>query len=694
MIVEANYKITASHLKKKAYLYIRQSSLKQVLCNTESTKRQYALKQKAIALGWPTEQVVTIDSDQGQSGASAICREGFKKLVSEVGMGLAGLVIGLEVSRLARNSSDWHRLLEICALTGTLILDEDGLYDPCLFNDRLLLGLKGAMSEAELHVLKARLQGGIFSKAARGELKGPIPVGFVYNETNQVMLDPDRQIQESIRLFFKTFQRIGSASGTVKYFRANKIKFPRKLRKKPNKGDVIWAELPHSRALQLLHNPRYAGAFFFGRIKTSHLADGTIRYEKQNRDQWHALIPSAHDGYISWKTHEDNLKRLAENSHANGSDRKKSPPREGTALLQGIVVCGVCGSRMTVSYHQHNQQMIPDYKCQSHGIEHSEPICQSINGGPVDQAVGQLLIKSMTPLALEVALTVQKELDRRANQIDHVKKQEVSRTRYEADLARRRYLNVDPEHRLVADSLEAEWNQKLRELEKSQKEYEQSQKEEDHVLNPQEKKQIMSLASDFPKLWHNPDTPLREKKRMIRLLIEDVTLLKSTTITVHVRFLGGATKSLNLSLPKPAWELRKTDPTVISTVDRLLEHHTDGEIALILNQREKVTGTGQAFNLKRVGFIRRTYQLQSRYDRLRAKGFLTLEEVANILQISVSTCKLWASRKILTSYRYNDKGERLFRKPGSEIIERLLQGSKQGRSKKFIKLLTDRLNEV
>ena len=263
--VEAHQKVNADHLKRNAYLYIRQSTLRQVIENTESTKRQYDLRQHAVALGWPVERIVVIDSDLGQSAASAVDREGFQRLVAEVGMGKAGIVLGLEVSRLARNSTDWHRLLEICALTDTLILDEDGVYDPAHYNDRLLLGLKGTLSEAELHVIKARLQGGILNKARRGELESALPVGLIYNPARQPVLDPDKQVQESLRFFFETFTRVGSAMATMKAFHQRGLLFPRRLRKGPQKGDLVWAELTHSRVLQILHNPRYAGAFVYGR---------------------------------------------------------------------------------------------------------------------------------------------------------------------------------------------------------------------------------------------------------------------------------------------------------------------------------------------------------------------------------------------------------------------------------------------
>ena len=694
MMDERNRKITADHLKRKAYLYIRQSSLKQVMHNTESTKRQYALRQKVMTLGWPTEQIITIDTDQGQSCATATGRQGFQKLVSEVGMGKAGLVIGLEVSRLARNSSDWHRLLEICALTETLILDEDGLYNPSCFNDRLLLGLKGTMSEAELHVLKARLQGGVLNKAARGELKCPLPLGFIYNAADKVVFDPDQQVQASIKLFFKIFCRTGSACATVKYFRSKGIKFPGKIQKSPNKGEIVWGELFHSRALQILHNPRYTGAFVFGRHKTRKLADGSVKYEKKPRDQWHTLIKNAHEGYISWETYEENLKRLTENAQANGLDRKKSPPREGIALLQGLVVCGICGNRMTVRYHQKSKKVIPYYMCQKSSVERGEPVCQCIHGESIDKTISELMLDSMTPLALEVALTVQKELEHQADQIVNLRKQEVERARYEADLARRRYMLTDPENRLVAASLEAEWNQKLMVLENTQKEYEDNLKADQYILNQQEKEQIMSLATNFPKLWNSPKTPFREKKRMLRLLIEDVTLIRSEKVTVKVRFRGGAMKSFDLPLPKSVSQLRKTDPALITEIDQLLNHHNDGEVAQILKKEGRKTGTAQLFNSKFVSYIRRTYKLKSRYERLREQGFLNLNEISKILQVSETTCSIWARKQILKFHRYNNKGERLFDIPGRDVIDRLKKGNQMGRRKISIKLLSDRLNEV
>src|SRR5262245_5037831 len=361
MRADAHQKVKPTHLKRSAYLYIRQSTLRQVLENTESTKRQYALRQHAVALGWQQDQIIVIDSDLGQSGASANDREGFQRLVTEVSLGRAGVVMGLEVSRLACNSTDWHRLLEICALADTLILDEDGIYDPAHFNDRLLLGLEGTMSEAELHVLRARLRGGILNKARRGELEIRLPIGFIYDREGHVRLDPDASVQESIRQFFRTFQRTGSATATVKAFRDQGLKFPRRIYRGPNKGDVAWNELEHSRALWVLHHPRYAGAFCFGRSRTRKHPDGRLLHKKLAPEDWTSLIRDAHEGYITWEEFEQNKQRLRENAHALGAEREKGPAREGPALLQGLVICAVCGERMTIRYHQRGALLEPDY---------------------------------------------------------------------------------------------------------------------------------------------------------------------------------------------------------------------------------------------------------------------------------------------------------------------------------------------
>jgi DNA invertase Pin-like site-specific DNA recombinase len=651
MNISADQKVTESHLQRDAYLYVRQSTIRQVFENTESTKRQYGLRQKAVALGWPTENVIVIDSDLGQSGASAADREGFQRLVTEVGLGRAGIVLGLEVSRLARNSTDWHRLLEICALTDTLILDEDGLYDPSHFNDRLLLGLKGTMSEAELHVLRARLRGGIENKARRGELKAPLPVGLVYDDQDRVVLDPDRQVQDAIRKFFKTFEETGSALAAVKHFRKQGWKFPRKLRRGIRKGEIVWGELVHSRALQLLHNPRYAGTFFFGRSRRS---------KKLPPDQWHTLLLDAHPGYITWEQFQRNRQQLSENAQALGADRRKSPPGEGPSLLQGLAVCGICGKRMTIRYDCRETTPVPRYMCQRDGIEQGQSVCQSIPGSSIDEAIGRLLLEKVTPLALEVTLAVQQELQTRRDEADAMRKQQVERARYEVELARARYMQVDPHNRLVADVLEGDWNDKLRALTDAQELYERYRQQDAATANDSTRSQVLELATDFPKLWNDHRTSQRDRKRIVRLLVEDVTLIHDGQITAHVRFRGGATQTINLPRPLSAWELRQTSPQVLEAIDRLLNDYTEGQIADQLNRQGLRSGMGSTFCGRLVGQIRRAHNIPSRYDRLRNVGMLTEAEIAGQLGIHTSTVRKWRDRGLLKAHAYNDKNECLY----------------------------------
>jgi DNA invertase Pin-like site-specific DNA recombinase len=670
MMTDAHQKVTPRHLRRAAYLYVRQSTLRQVLENTESTARQYALRQRAVALGWPQEQVIVIDSDQGQSGASATGRDGFQRLVAEVGLGHAGIVMGLEVSRLARNSTDWHRLLEICALTDTLILDEDGLYDPAHFNDRLLLGLKGTMSEAELHVLRARLRGGVLNKARRGELEAPLPIGFVYGLDGRVRLDPDQQVQSTLRLFFETFRRTGTAMATVKAFRLQRLTFPRRARSGPQRGDVLWDDLEHARALEVLHNPRYAGAFFFGRTRQRKSPGRGVRFETLPREEWIALVPNAHDGYIGWDEYEENQRRLRENSQAQGAERRNSPPREGPALLQGLVVCGVCGERMTVRYRQGQGRLWPEYVCQKNSVRHGEPLCQLITGAPIDEAIGRLLVEAVTPMALEVALNVQQQLQERWEETDRLRRQQVERARYEAELARRRYMQVDPDNRLVADELEAEWNRRLRILTEAQEEYERQRQADRAALDDEQRRRILALATDFPRLWQASGTPQRERKRMVRLLLDDVTLIRGASITVHVRFRGGATRTLTLPPPLPAWALRKTSPEVIAEVDRLLDDHTEKQIAELLTARGFRSGTGQPINPMMVSRVRQRYGLTPRYQRLRQRGLLTMEEVAQIFGICRATAKVWRRAGLLRAHAYDDKPQYLFEPPGVDAPSR------------------------
>ncbi len=693
MTTEAHAKITPTHLKRDAYLYVRQSTVRQVFENQESTKRQYALRQRAVALGWPIERVIVIDSDLGQSGASSVDREGFQRLVAEVGMGRAGIVLGLEVSRLARNSTDWHRLLEICALSSTLILDEDGIYDPCCFNDRLLLGLKGTMSEAELHVLRARLRGGILNKARRGELQGRLPIGLAYDARGHVVLDPDAQVQASLRLFFATYRRTGTASATIKALRDEKVQMPTRVRTGPRTGELLWDLPTHWRALHLLHNPRYAGAFVYGRHRTRKLTDGKVKIDVLPRDEWHTLLLDAHQGYITWDEFEGNQRRLREHAQAHGKDRRHSPPREGPSLLQGVVLCGACGNRMTVRYHQRAEGLRPTYACQRERIDRGAPVCEVIPGAAIDEAIGDLLVAMMTPVALEVALTVQRELVARSGEADKMRKQQVERARYDADLARRRYMQVDPDNRLVADSLEAEWNERLRALSAAQEDYERKSVTDTMVVDEQQRTRVLALAADFPKLWRDPKTSMRDRKRMVRLLIDDVTIARDGALRVHVRFRGGTTRSLALPLPKRAWELRQTPPDVVRDIDAMLEHHTHSEIVKLLNERGRKSGDGTPFTNTILKHLLHSYGLKSREQRLRDAGMLTTTEIASALRVSTCTIKTWRASGLLRGLPYNDKGEWLYASPAADAPTKQ-QGRKLSERTRLNEVSPNRAKEV
>ena len=671
---DPHQKVQAEHLKRDAYLYIRQSTLQQVLHNTESTDRQYALKQRAVALGWPAERVNVIDGDQAQSGSSAADREGFQKLVAEVGMGHAGIVLGLEVSRLARNCSDWYRLLEICGLMGTLILDEEGLYDPASFNDRLLLGLKGTMSEAELHVLRARLHGGIRNKARRGELRVPLPVGLVYDMQGHVILDPDKQVQQALRTFFQVYQREGSALAIVKHFYKNDLTFPRRLRGGANQGQLAWGPPSHSRALQVLRNPRYTGAFVFGRMKVFKRANGRPGVRPVPQEDWHTLIPDAHPGYISWQQYQDNLRTLHACAQATGQDRRKSPPGQGPALLQGLVVCGVCGRRMSLRYHKRQGKLVVDYTCQHESHEHGQDVCQQVPGTGVDQAIGELLLEMVQPVTLELAFAVQAELQARLEEVDLLRRQQAQRARYEADVARSRFMQVDPNNRLVADALEADWNDKLRALTETQEQYEQQRQKDRVVLDEQSHQKVLALAQDLPRLWHDPNTSDQDRKRMVRLLIEDVTLTKNDEIRAQIRFKGGACRTLTLPRPLGAWKERTTSPDVIRQIDQLLDTCTEAQVAAELNRCGCRSGMKLVFTLKIVARLRRKYGLKPRYDRLRERGLHTADEMAAELGIARKTIGIWHANGLLKGYEYNDKGERLYELPPQEHRPRKQQG--------------------
>ncbi len=667
-------KVTASRLRRDAYLYIRQPALYQVANNTESTARQYDLRGRAAALGWPAGRIHVIDIDQGHSGASAADREGFQHLVAEVSMGKAGIVLGLECSRLARNNADWHQLLRICAHNDCLILDEDGLYDPASFNDRLLLGMKGQLSEAELHFLRSRLRGGILAKARRGELRLQLPIGLVYDPPGQVTLDPDAGVRGALSLLFETFTATSSAFAVVKTFRDQQLSFPGRHRSGPRAGELYWNSLSHDQVLKILHNPAYAGAYAYGRARHTTGLDGRHHTLSKPIDEWTVLIHDHHPGYLTWPRYQASLQVLAGNAAARGQDRNAGPPREGPALLQGLVVCGRCGRRMTVRYHTRaDGTIVPDYVCQNDGIRAAQPICQHIGGAPVDTAISELILRALTPLALETAITVSDELIRQAGQADAIRAAHVQRAQHAADQARRRYLAVDPGNRLVADALEADWNARLRELAAAQDDY-ATAKTAAAMLDEQQRARIRALAADFPALWNNPATPMRERKRLIRLLITDVTLTRGQdTITAAARLPGGQHHTLHLPIPLNAWQERKTPATTITLIDQLLGTHTYSQVASALSQQGLTSGDGKPWDADRVRAHCHTRHIPSLWQRLRDAGMLTLDETARQLGAHPQSIKRWYRLSLITGHLADDRGTCLYHpgqaRPGPALVE-------------------------
>jgi DNA invertase Pin-like site-specific DNA recombinase len=617
------------------------------------------LRGRAIALGWREDQIVVVDNDQGESGASAAWREGFQRLVAEVSMGRAGIVMGLEVSRLARNNADWHRLLEICALSDTLILDEDGVYEPTNFNDRLLLGLKGAMSEAELHVLKARLRGGILNKVRRGEYRCPLPTGFVYDAGGNVALDPDTQIRDTIAHFFETFARVGSACQTVKAFRKDGLRFPSRR----TGNATVFRPLTAWTAIRVLNNPRYAGVYVYGRRRYRRAADGQKKVQrKHDYADWLACIPNAHPGYISWEQYQLNLKLLAANGRGYEVARG-SPPREGVALLQGRAVCGRCGRHLRVRYRSTRGKQEAWYICdRAHGTL-GDRDCQSIAGPPIDEAIGALVAEKMTPAAVELAIEIRREIETRQQEADRLRYRAIERAQYEADLAQRRFMLVDPSNRLVADTLEAEWNDKLRVLAQAREEREHARQQEQIILDDAIRQRLLMMTTDFKKLWNDPATANRERKRLLANIIEDATLIKvpADGITkVHVRFKGGKTETLTTLNPKSSAQQVKTAPMIVQLVDSLLDNHVYSDIADVLNQQGLRPGgsarrdrSNTCFTALRVSYLVHRYALRSRYDRLRDRGLLTAAEAANRLGVHQATVVHWAEHGIITRHACN-----------------------------------------
>lgn len=656
-----NSKITNAHLAKKAFVYIRQSTQRQVLENNESTMRQYDLKQKLTNLGWPPDQVRIIDQDLGKSGADSRDRTGFQTLVAEVSNGLVGAVACIECSRLSRDSEDWIRLTKFCAYTNTLLIDADGVYDPNDFNDSLLLGLKGTMSEAELHFLRERMRGGLMNKVGRGELRIPIPIGYMY-DGGQVIKDPDIEIQRAVELAFEVFHRQGAATRVVDHFKNNGLKFPYKSGNGFHNWDTEWKALDYGTVLRLFHNPFYAGVYYYGRHQLTWTPEGK-KPMMMPRDQWHVFISDHHDPYISYEEYEQNELTIASNRLDLKYREEGSPPREGVALLQGLVYCGKCGHGMHVNYHNYSGRTSPIYRCQHGHDKYREKLCQSIQGRIIDEKIAELLIDRLTPEAVEQAVNVQKELDSRQSETLAFFQMRVSKCEYEVGLARRRYMGVDPENRLVALQLESAWNKSLKALDDAEIEFQRQTEAAENAKRERDLSLMENLPRSFRESFLSDDVSSRDKKRIVRYLIEDVTLLKTEQkILIQVRFKGGTSQVIEIDAPINSFKKLATDPAVIRYIDEAAETYCNTEIAELLNQEGLKTGRGLVFTKHNVRSLMGLYSIPSKKERYLDRGYITAEEKAYTMGISHSHL-----HQLLNSGRYdgdfvrvNTKNEVLF----------------------------------
>ena len=649
-------KITPHHLEREACLYVRQSSLRQVAENTESARRQYGMSRKAMALGWPAECIRVIDDDQGKSGAYSANRSGFRDLMARIGAGEVGIVLGLEVSRLARDNADWHQLLRIAGITDTLILDETGIYDPNDSNDRLLLGFKGTMSEFELQGIKARLLGGQRSAAAHGALKMLLPIGLAYNDRDEVEFDPDRSIVDAIRLVFDSFRRKRSAMAVVKWMHRENVAVPTRPRRGPSRGELRWALPSFAQVGRILRNPRYAGAFVYGRTRVERRADGTERCRVVPMEEWQVCIPDAHVGFIDWDEYLRNQATMASNAAAFlPSGSRTAAPREGAALLQSRVICGHCGRRMALLYNyprpSRNEAARYFYICKEQLVRYGRKTCQSMRGDLVDAEISRFVIDVMNRENIDLALAVQEQIGAEFAEADAQRARRIEATRYEADLARRRFFEVDPANRLVAAALEADWNERLRVLEEACREREARAAARDTELSERQVERIRELTHDFERVWNAPATGNADRKRLLGLLIEDATLTRDGyEVTIDLRMRGGRSLTLDsLRLPKPIAQLRKTAPDTVAALDRLLETHTDEAAARELNRMGYRNWKGEPYTAKRLNSTRRAYGLLSYLERerkqLRDQGFTAAGEVADQLGLADGTIRAMGRAK-------------------------------------------------
>lgn len=629
----------------------------QLRLNQESTERQYKLQDKARQLGWPEEAIRILDNDLGMSGTQVGNREDFKTLVADVSMGKVGAVFVLEASRLSRSCSDWHRLLELCALTNTLIIDEDGCYSPIEFNDQLLLGLKGTMSQAELHLIRARLLGGKINKSKKGELKIPLPIGFCYNEQGDVMLDNDEQVRSVIQLLFKVFKEKGSACGIATHFAKHNIQFPKRTYGGIWQGKLTWVELTPHRVCEVLKNPCYAGAYVYGRYSGRKKLSSAGQVQTSRTclpmEAWHTIIKDHHEEYISWQEYIENREVLAKNAPCKEENLLPTAAREGLGLLQGLLICGFCGYRLTVGYKS-GGIIHPKYTCTWKQKEKGR--CFSMNGSFLDKIVVEKVLKAMKPAQIEIAVKAFEELEQRIHMLDKQWQMKIERADYQAQLAQKRYEEVDPSNRLVAGTLEKYWNEALTALEEVRAQYDEYKKKNTFLVTKQQKEEVLALAKDLPRLWHAVSTSTKDRKRILRLLIKDITVKKLSNerkAILQIRWQTDQTENLEVPLPRKFCDKHRHSEDTINRVRQLAVTMTDAQIISKLNEEGLTKNKIIPFTIGSVQWIRYKHNIPARCTKKSEE--LSVKQTAERLNVDRNTVYYWIECKLINARRVDSR---------------------------------------
>lgn len=640
--------ISSAHHARLAYVYIRQSSLQQVLHHLESQRRQRALVERAVQLGWMPERVQVLDEDLGQSGARSQRRSGFEHLLAAVAVGEVGIIFSLEVSRISRGNRNWYHLLDICAITHTLIADGEGLYDPGTYNDRLLLGLKGTMSEAELHLMKQRLVEAVRAKAQRGEFRQRLPAGYDWDEAGRLQKTPDEQVRSSIAAVFARFDELGS----IHRVHCALVEQGLQVAVRAGRGTALrWVVPSEGYVSRLLKNPVYAGAYAWGRRQVEERLDAQQRPVKRvsgrAREAWHVLLKDHHDGYLSWEHYERNQRAIEANRRAGAAS--PGAAREGTSLLQGLVLCARCGRSMKVNY-QHRQGAIR-YLCRNAHRQTGQALCQSFGAGRLERAIEALVLETLEPVALEAMVQASVLHAQAGSREREHTEQRLERACYEVDLARRQYDAVDPANRLVARELERRWERSLEEHSRIEIEAGARLQALQEPLSVAERAQLQHFAQDLPSLWHAPTTAVQDKKRIVRCLLENVvvTVREEQTLQAQVHWAGGEVTTLEVPKGKSGVHRYVTDPEVVALVRLLAAEFADDQIARILHRKRLKTSKGLAFNAQRVTNIRYRYDIPGHTRaKLGAEPHLyTVEQAAELLGVSRKTVDNWIAMGLL-----------------------------------------------